>query len=279
MVSIEELAPAWMPPTIAQYWLTEYTLAGGASVPGSSKVAVEMVRNDPKYRNTYDAYFPGNRRDDGSLRHIEADYYNRIESFRNTLTGVDVNPDVFEDKFAGLIEGDVTEAEFVQRVESMYERVIESSPAIRDYYAANFAIDMSDAAIVASFLDPDVGNAILNKEIAISEIGGEAEMRRFNIDVEFATSLEKQGITRTQAQSLFGQAASDVPVMNVLAARHADPDDDFDLYEFTRAAVFDDPIQRRRMRRLVAQERATFTGGDVFQEDRQTGGAIGLRER
>ena len=168
MVSIEELAPAWMPPAIARAWLTEYTLAGGGSVPGSSQAAVEMVRNDTKYRNLYDSYFPGNRRNDGSLRLDEGDYFNRVESYRNALTGVNVNPNIFEDKFAGLIEGDVGEGEFVQRVESMYERVIESSPEIRDYYAQNYALDMTDSAIVASFLDPDVGNKILDKQIAIN---------------------------------------------------------------------------------------------------------------
>jgi hypothetical protein len=193
--------------------------------------------------------------------------------------GVNVNPDLFEGKFAGLIEGDVEEGEFVNRVESMYERVIEASPGIRDFYAANYGIDMTDSAIIASFLDPDVGNAVLDKRIAISEIGGEAAARTFDLDVDFATRLEKAGVSRIQAQDLFGQAALDVPVLNVLAQRHADPDDDFDLNEFTQAAIFDDPTQRRRMRRLVAQERATFTGGDVFAEDRQTGGVTGLRAR
>jgi hypothetical protein len=281
MVTIAELAPSWLPPFLAQAWLNEYTRMGAASVPGSGEAAMEYIRAEgSKYQSQYDRYFPGNRREDGSLRHTEAEYSNRVEGFRNSLMGVNVNPDLFEEKFAGLIEGDVGEGEFVNRVESMYERVIEASPGIRDFYATNYGIDMTDSAIVASFLDPDVGNAVLDKRIAISEIGGEAAARTFDLDVDFATRLEKAGVTRIQAQDLFGQAALDVPVLNVLAQRHADPDDDFDLNEFTQAAIFDDPTQRRRMRRLVAQERATFTGGrDVFAEDRQTGGAIGLRER
>ncbi|GAH10847.1 unnamed protein product, partial [marine sediment metagenome] len=126
--TLDELAPSWMPPRMARLWYREYLEAGGASVAGSGLVAKEIIRNDPEYRDLYDKWFPGNRRDDGSLRLDEGDYSTTIESYRNALTGVNVNPDIFEDKFAGLIEGDVGEGEFVQRVESMYERVIESSP-------------------------------------------------------------------------------------------------------------------------------------------------------
>lgn len=269
-----------MPPALVDAWFNEYTDLGGSGTPGSSVAAAEMIRNDTKYRNLYDSYFPGNRREDGSLRLDEADYYNRTESYRNALTGVNVNPEIFEDKFAGLIEGNVGEGEFVQRVESMYERVIESSPEIRNYYAQNYSIDMTDSAIVASFLDPDVGNKILDKQIAISEIGGEAEMRKFNVDLGFAQNLQRAGVSRDQAQNLFGQAAMDVPVLDVLAARHRDVDDDFDLNEFTQAAIFDDPTQRRRMRRLMAQERSSFAQGTGrYKEDRATGGISGLTER
>jgi hypothetical protein len=279
MVAIEDLAPAWMPPTIAQYWLTEYTLAGAGSVPGAGQVATEMVRRDPKYRDVYDAYFPGNRREDGSLRLTEERYYNRKDSYRNALMGVNVNPDLFEDQMAGLIAGDVDESEFTTRVESMYERVLESSTDIRDFYAANYGLDLTQEAIVASFLDPDVGNAVLNRQIAVSEIGGEAAIRGFDVDIGYAEELEQTGMRREQAQALFGRAGLDVETLNVLARRHADPDDTFDLEEFTRAEVFDDPIQRRRMRRLVAQERSSFTGAGSLAEDRRTGGITGLRER
>lgn len=259
MVAIQDLAPPWMPAELIDAWHFEYLQLGGASIPGSATNAAEVIRSDTKYRATYDSYFPGNRRDDGSLRLSEQDYRSRTDSYENALIGVDVNPDLFRDKFAGLISGDVAEAEFTSRVESMYDRVISSSGGIRDFYAANYGVDLTDNAIVASFLDPDVGNAILDKRIAVSEIGGEAAMRKFNIDLNFATELEQAGVTRTQSQDLFGQAAAEVPVFQMLAARHADPDDTFDLNEFTQAAIFDDPTQRRRMRRLVAQERATFS--------------------
>jgi hypothetical protein len=75
-------------------------------------------------------------------------------------------------------------------------------------------------------------------------------------------------------------AANLVPALNVLTRRHADPDDTFDLEEFVAADLFEDPTQRRRMRRLVNQERASFTGGRPGTlSTLQTGGVTGLRAR
>jgi hypothetical protein len=279
MVAAQDLAPAWMPPALINAWFREYLELGGSSVADSAVNASERIRNDAEYRKLYDSYFPGNRREDGSLRHLENRYSTLVDSYRNALEGVGVNPNLFEDKLAGLIEGDVDESEFTTRVESMYERVLESSTDIRDFYSANYGLDLTEEAIIASFLDPDVGNAVLNRQIAISEIGGEAAVRGFDVDLGYAEELEQAGVGREQAQALFGRAGLDVETLNVLARRHADPDDTFDLEEFTRAEVFDDPVQRRRMRRLIAQERSSFAGAGSLAEDRSTGGVTGLRER
>ena len=275
MANIYALAPSWMPPALVDAWYNEYLELGGPSVSGTAASAAEAIRSDPQYRDLYDHFFPGNRREDGSLRLSEAAYQRRIQSYENALLSVGLNPDIFSDKFSDLISGDVNESEFVQKVESMYERVIGAATTIRDFYAANYSLDMTQEAIVASFMDPDIGQAVLDKRIAISEIGGEAAMRKFNINLDFAQQLEQGGVTRDQAQDLFGQGALDVPVLNVLAARHADPDDDFDINEFSKAYVFDDPVQRRRIRRLVAQERSTFSGAGTYEEDR-SGRVTGL---
>ncbi len=260
--------PAWLNKTgLSEVWKEAYILYGDATL------AMEEVRRAPEY----DTYFAGNRREDGSLRYDENTYLGIVESYEDALLSVNVNPDLFQDKFSGLIEGLVSPAEFVNRVEGMYENVIESSPAIRDYYATNYGIDMTDNAIIASFLDPDIGQSILDKRIAISQIGGEAATRGLNVSHDYAESLQRAGIGREQAQNFFGDAVSLVPTLSALAARHADPDDEFDLDEFTQASIFDDPEQRRRMRRLVAQERSTFTGGGQVDFVRgQRGGVQGL---
>ena len=262
--------PSWMTRTgLADVWREAYITYG------DSTLAMEEVRRAPEY----DTYFAGNRREDGSLRYDENTYFGIIESYEDALLSVNVNPDLYTEKFGDLIAGLVSPTEFVNRVEAMYENVIESSPAIRDFYATNYGIDMTDSAIIASFLDPDVGQAVLDKRISISQIGGEAATRGLNVSFEYAESLERAGVSRSGAQDFFGDAVGMVPALSVLAARHADPDDEFDLEEFTQASIFDDPTQRQRMRRLIAQERSTFTGGGQVDYMRApSGGITGLTE-
>ena len=268
--SVDLLLPTWMERTVLEgIWRDAYIETGDANL------AMESVRRSSEY----DQYFAGNRRDDGSLRYDEGTYLSIIESYEDELLAVNVNPDLYRGRFPELISGLVSPAEFTTRVESMYERVIESAPEIRDFYATNFGLDMSDSAIVASFLDPDIGQAVLDKRIAISEIGGEAATRGFDVSKVYAESLERTDMTRREAQGFFGEAATMIPALGVLAARHADPDDSFDLGEFTSATLFDDPEQRKRMRRLIAQEASTFTGGSQVDYVRGQMGVAGLEQR
>jgi hypothetical protein len=281
MATPSQLAPNWVPPELIDAWYAEYLDAGGMGVTGSEVAAAEVIRTDSRYREMYDRYFPGNRRDDGSLRLVEQEYVSRIASYENALLSVNVNPEMFGSYLPNLIAGDVTPSEFVTRVESMYERVTDAMAPIRDYYATYFALDMSDSAIVASFLEPEIGDAILERRIAISEIGGEASRVGFDVSARWAESLVQAGIERENAANLFGSAAAEIPVFDTLARRHADPDDDFDLGEFTQAAIFNDPEQRRRIRRLASSERASFTGDAAaigLVEDR-AGGLRGLGPR
>jgi hypothetical protein len=264
----ELLMPQWMVGSpLGEVWNNAYIETGDANL------AMEAVRRSSEYDDT----FQGNRREDGSLRYDENTYLAIIESYEDELLAVNVNPDLYRGRFPDLIEGLVSPSEFTTRVESMYESVIESAPEIRDFYAANYGMDMTDSAIVASFLDPDIGQAVLDKRIATSEIGGEAATRGFDVSLAYASSLERADISRGEAGNFFGAAATMVPALSVLAARHADPDDDFDLEEFTQASLFQDPEQRRRMRRLISQESSTFTGGAQLDYKRgQSGGVTGL---
>ena len=156
----------------------------------------------------------------------------------------------------------------------MYSSVLDALPETRAFYADNYAIDMSDAGILASMMSPDIGTAILSGQITNAQIGGEAAVRGFDIDVDFADMLAGAGADRESAASFFGDAASLMPALNVMAARHADPADEFDLNDLADLSFFDDPTQRRRMNRLIAQESSTFTGGAQIDYARSPSGGI-----
>lgn len=269
------IRPPWMPTELWVIWLEGYIEAGGAGNPNAEALATAGMRSDP----SYDEYFPGNRRDDGSLRLDEATYFNNMAAFRETVEGLNINPDLFGDEYVALIEGDVSPAEFGQRANALYDRVINQGDAIREWYARIQGIDMTTSAILASLMSENVENAILNREITMAEIGGEAAMRNFDLAEQFVEALAASGVDRGEAQALFGSAERMVPLLTRMAARHGDPDDDFDIYEFVEAEEFQNAQQVNRMMRLQAQEASSFTGGAAIDIRRsQQGGLTGLTE-
>lgn len=257
----------WMPAELVEAFVEGYVETG------SFELAREAVRG----HDAYDIYFPGNRRDDGSLRYSEEQYLGIVEGFEDALLGININPEHFTTQFGELVAGLVSPNEFRGRVDELYTRVIGTVEPIREFYALNYGIGLTDSAIVASIIDPDIGDAIISERIAISEIGGEARLHEFGINLDLATQLYQRGLSRRQAGDIFTQAAAELPILDVLAARHEDPDDDFDLNDFLKASVFGDPEERRRIRRLLASERSMFATPARFRTE-GAGAITGLRE-
>lgn len=263
----------WLPEELVHWYVYWWTETGD-----TTRAWEEMLA-----RPELERYFPGIKRPDGTLRMELEDYAVTEEGYDNVLASVGINPAVFRDQYWRWIKGEVSPDElFAERVEPMYERILEAAPEIKAWYATQNGLELTTEAILASALDPEgVGSKVLEQQITMAEIGGTAVGAGFeDIDLDLVERLRQRDYTRVEAEQLFGQARSFVPVLDILARRHADPDDTFDLEEFTSSEVFNDPIQRRRMRRLMQQERASFTGGaaGTFATQR-TGEVTGLRAR
>jgi hypothetical protein len=265
--------PTWLAKTpLRRVWLDAYIETGDAAL------ALEAVRRDERYDN----YFAGNRRDDGSLIYDEATYMSVVDSFSDALRAVNINPNNFKHLYPDLIQGYVSPNEFTTRVETMYERVLSAAPEIRQYYRDNFGLEMTRPGIVASFLDPDIGTAILERRIAMSEIGGEAEQKGFSLSTMMADRLLQTGLTGETAQRFFSMAAEETPIIQALRERHLDPGDEFNIMDFSQYVLEEDPEMRRTMRALVGRELAGFQEGQAnltTRTDQATGGLTGLAAR
>jgi hypothetical protein len=273
------LIPEWLQGTpLGIVWRTAYILTGEGGA------AIEAVRAD----EGYDLIFAGNKREDGSVRYTEGEYLATIESYEDSISAIGLNSQLpqFQDMFVKLIEGNVSGPEFWQdRVKVVFDRVMQNTDAVREEYAKLMGIGITDEEILASILDPEgLGVAILDQTISISELRGEYTDRWKDIDgleADYFIELDKYGIDQDMARNLFANADTMVPAIQVLANRHADPDDTFDLQEFTNAAIYADPFQASRMRRLMAQERSSFASSssqiDVVRS--RLTGAVGLEER
>ena len=243
---------------------------------------VMLAREAVREHAAYDTFFAGNQRDDGTVRITEEQYASVVEGYQQALISVGLNPGIFADNFGNLIENDVDVNEFVDRIEAVRAGIIDRAPAVADWYSENYGIEMTPEAVYASLLDPTVAEGIIGRTIAISQIGATAAEHGFGVGITAAEELVNRDLDIFAARRFFGEAEAMIPTLGVLAARHADPDDDFDLAEFTQAEIMNDPEQRRRIRRLLAQERSSFSMGSgqaALVAQTQAGGLSGLSER
>lgn len=239
----------WLPDELVRIYAEQW------AETGDRELALAYMRQS----DAYDQYFAGNRRDDGSFRMSEQEYMATMDAYSRVFEDFGLNSNVFIGRRVELLEGEVSPQELVQRLGAAYEGIVTNIPQVREFYATQYGMQLSDAAIFASFIDPDVGDAILNRRISVAQIGGEGLARGLDVDLGFAERLDAGGVSQGQAREFFSQAEAQLPILERLVERHRDPDDSFDLGEFADLAIFGDSDQARRMRRLLDAEASTFT--------------------
>jgi hypothetical protein len=257
-----------MPPDILQLFAEEW------SKTGDPNVAISNVRRT----TAYDTAFPGNKRPDGTVKFDEVTYQGLRESYIGTLAefGVPRNTsvDLLDDRFTGLVEGEVSAREFAQRVGAVFQGVQENIPEVTEFYRENFGLELTPEAIFVGALDPTVGEEIVSGRITTAQIGGEAARAGFEISGEFAQRLQRAGISQAQARQLFTTAQTELPRLQELQARGGvEQPEEFTLEQFTEAAVFQSPEELEEIRRLEREEQSRFTpiGGAARQGRRVTG--------
>jgi hypothetical protein len=257
-----------MPPDILQLFAEEW------SKTGDPNVAISNVRKS----TAYDTAFPGNKRPDGTVKFDEVTYQGLKESYIGTLAefGVPRNTsiDLLDDRFTGLVEGEVSAREFAQRVGAVFQGVQENIPEVTEFYRENFGLELTPEAIFVGALDPTVGEEIVAGRITTAQIGGEAARAGFEISGDFAQRLQRAGISQAQARQLFTTAQAELPRLQELQARGGvEQPEQFTLEQFTEAAVFQSPEELEQIRLLEAEEQSRFTpiGGAARRGRRVTG--------
>ena len=257
-----------MPPDILQLFAEEW------SKTGDPNVAISNVRRT----TAYDTAFPGNKRPDGTVKFDEVTYQGLRESYIGTLAefGVPRNTsvDLLDDRFTGLVEGEVSAREFAQRVGAVFQGVQENIPEVTEFYRENFGLELTPEAIFVGALDPTVGEEIVSGRITTAQIGGEAARAGFEITSEFAQRLQRAGISQAQARRLFTTAQTELPRLQELQARGGvEQPEEFTLEQFTQAAVFQSPEELEQIRLLEAEEASRFApvGGLARRGRRVTG--------
>lgn len=240
----------WMPEELLQIYMDEWV----------QHESDQRALNAMRQSEAYEKHFPGNLREDGTVIHPESDYMAQIDSFRNTVSDFGIPADAFEHRYPELIQEGVSAGEFRARVQRRWNQLAQSGEFIRQFYADQFGTgDISDRALLASFMDPDTNPVEWQQQFRTSVVGGTAERFGFDIALSEAETMSDFLGGQEAAQQFFSRAQGFLPTLGSLVERHDDPDDEFELDEFFDAVVIGDSEQRERIARLLAQEAASFS--------------------
>jgi len=249
-------------------WMTDGLLnilldgEGGYVETGKMNVALASMRASEEYAKT----FPGIAREDGSLRMTESQYYETIDVMKDTLRDYNLNPEVFQNDIVSAISGDVSAKEFAERLNFGYSQVVNNIPQVKEVYFREYGLDLSDEALFAMFISPDIADSVLQNQILVSSIIAEAETAGASITKQAATSFAQAGITQAQAREVFGQAVSIAPGLS-----------DMTTTAIARGIAGLDPEALANIRRGQAI-RASASSPTTGAAQTQAGEVVGLTE-
>ena len=242
---------------------------------GDPDIALSQMRQSSGYQE----FFPGNLRDDGTVRLAESAYFAEEEAFEGEVSSYGVPPRTLSHLYPELVEHGVRPDEFRRRMANMYTNIAGNVEEVRQFYRDNFGADsLSIRSLMASALDPSTNPVAMEREMRQAQIGGEAARAGFGIDMSEVERLEEFGLEQQAAREFYTQAQTLLPDVQTLLDRHHDPQDEFTLEALTDAVVIGDPDQRETIERLFAQEQSQFSPFGLFNI--QQGGTVeGIRQR
>lgn len=236
---------------------------------GSIDIALATVRQSDAFEQS----FPGIKREDGSLRMTEIQYLELKDDMKDQLRNYNLNPDIFADEIVEAIEGDVDKEEFSARLAFGYNELINNKDIVMRVYRDEYGMDLTDEALFAMFISPDISQAVLENQILTSQILAEAEIAGVGLGKEVATKFVKGKITQRQSAEIF-QRAEQLSGLTGVAAGAG-----FDLTEeeiATGIAGLDN--EQLKLIRSAEARAASLSAIQAGAATTQTGEVVGLEE-
>lgn len=147
--------------------------------------------------------FPGIKREDGSLRMTEIQYLELKDAMKDELRNYNLNPDVFANEITEAIAGDVDIQEFKGRLQFGYEQLINNRDIVLEVYRAEYGMDLTEEALFAMFISPEIATSVLENQILVSQILAEAEVADVSLGKATVQEFISAGIGQEQARALF----------------------------------------------------------------------------
>lgn len=269
-----------LPDELLTILATAYVDSGNDIIEATTK-----MRQSEAYKKT----FAGNLNPDGvTVKYSESEYLNIVDAYKRKIESLGVNADLVmtSERQQKLIENVVSPDEFGTRLSALYNQVVTAIPQVKEFYKTNFDRDLTDVEILASAIDPKVGQDIISgaigardvlaQRIIRAEIGGQAAAAGYSISQSQAEALRQMGISGEQAQQAFQQAGRLAGIAarqgRQLGATKAEAA--IQIVE----GLSGQEAEQRRLEKLVAQQQTQSTV-QLGAARTQTGAVTGLTEQ
>lgn len=173
----------------------------------SADVFQQKIRDTPEYK----IRFAGNeaRLKAGLPVLSEADYLNMERGYKSAMKNFGM-PASFYDQpgdFTGLIGSDVSIAEVNSRAQDAWDFTNAADPSTKKVLKDMYGVT-DDAQIAAYFLDPEKGQALIDKQAGAVRVASIADRNGLQIGANDAERLSQSGLNDWQFQGKMGQAGT-----------------------------------------------------------------------
>lgn len=232
---------SFMPANVVKKFAEGYVKYGG-----DKDLALAYTRNTKEYQNEF-GYLMN---DDGTLKMTEIEAIGVMESYKNTLSEVGINDfSDFTEKFKQMV-GTTSPLEFQQRIDFVYNNVIDKIPEVKELFATQMGIEADNATIFASLINPDIEDKVLTGTIETVNIAAEATSRGFGYSFAKFNKLKKQGMNVESARKLYETAGDFITKAGTIGR-------ELDL-ETLEAASLGDLASTNRIKRIESELISTY---------------------
>ena len=193
--------------TLLNIYIQKYIETGNDSAE-----AIKAMRQTDEYKSV----FAGNLNPDGvTVKYSEREYSQLIDGYKRKIDAIGINSDLImtSERKQQLVENVVSPDELGTRINTVYSQVLQAIPQVKEFYKRNFNRDLTDEEIIASAIDPKIGEGIISGTISArdvlgqrvlrSQIGAEALLAGTDITVEAAEALRAKGLNVETARRGF----------------------------------------------------------------------------
>lgn len=261
-----------LPDELLDIYVAAYVQSGN-----DEQQAISAVRTS----NAYQSYYPGNLNPDGvTTKYSEAEYSQVIDGYNRKFESIGINPDAIltNERKKQLIQNIVSPDELGTRINTVYSNIITGIPQVKEYYQRNFGRTLTDEEIIASAIDPQLGQQIIAGTIAArdvvsqnvvrAQIGGQALLAGTDISIEAVESLRQQGLDPQAARQAFNQVQN---IQQQAFAQGREVPDVQDIVEGLQLGDVEDLQQVSNIIRQVQAQSSVQAGARTTQAGAVTG--------